>query len=647
MSVREYIGARYVPILGRKGEESAIWDNSEPYEPLTIVLHNGNSYTSRQFVPAGIEITNNEFWALTGNYNAQVEAYRQEAQRAVQISEDASEVANEANDNANVANSKADIIAANAGVSSSEQAEKSLATLIFENASTIAENTSAIAENTSSIAENTNAIAENTANINENAAHIENNQESIVDIYNRLNSASDISNMLDNIYLGRYVYADDATYKAPQGSCLIDDETLVMFLTNSINTNNVKCIYVNLATRQVMREYVRPFGHANGACFNPVNNKIYVCPNIDYSISPTTTVNYFYICNRDNLTVEQTVQMPFEPHSFAYDKITGEMYMTVENIDPFYIDLYKFDYSDNTYERIGRINRSFPVGTSPLNLTAGTQTVGAYNGNIWYLQGGEGYNILFNLDINETEGDYIKCKGIYSINPDSFMYSVREVEGFDFTSYGDIVLTSKAACAHMSDIQLISGLNMYGNKIVFPSTTAKNRFQYNNYVKTSNGINSLLFADGSNVYPFMTFAEALSAVTDGYYELVTIPAGETVTWDLGSGEVKMGKRLEIYALANSKLVAASNRYVQTPFFYIHGADNTMFEVTASNFTLVCPAYFEAISVKGNVNSRVYLCVQKGTGDLSQATFTGTAGRGICVSSDTSATYTNFLQPKQS
>lgn len=78
MSVREYIGARYVPIFGRKGEESIIWDSSKPYEPLTVVLYQGNSYTSRQFVPIGINITNEEFWAETGNYNAQVEQYRQE-----------------------------------------------------------------------------------------------------------------------------------------------------------------------------------------------------------------------------------------------------------------------------------------------------------------------------------------------------------------------------------------------------------------------------------------------------------------------------------------------------------------------------------------------------------------------------------------
>lgn len=78
VGTRQYIGARYVPIFGRKEETSIQWDNSAPYEPLTIVLYQGNSYTSRQYVPTGIDILNEEFWALTGNYNAQVEAYRQE-----------------------------------------------------------------------------------------------------------------------------------------------------------------------------------------------------------------------------------------------------------------------------------------------------------------------------------------------------------------------------------------------------------------------------------------------------------------------------------------------------------------------------------------------------------------------------------------
>lgn len=69
---RQYIGARYVPIID--GE----WDNTKTYEPLTIVTYQGNSFTSRTYVPVGIEITDTTFWAMTGNYNAQVEYYRQE-----------------------------------------------------------------------------------------------------------------------------------------------------------------------------------------------------------------------------------------------------------------------------------------------------------------------------------------------------------------------------------------------------------------------------------------------------------------------------------------------------------------------------------------------------------------------------------------
>lgn len=66
---RQYIGARYVPFFG--GE----WDINKSFEYLTIVTHNGNSYTSRKNVPVNIEITNDEYWVLTGNYNAQVNEY--------------------------------------------------------------------------------------------------------------------------------------------------------------------------------------------------------------------------------------------------------------------------------------------------------------------------------------------------------------------------------------------------------------------------------------------------------------------------------------------------------------------------------------------------------------------------------------------
>ena len=63
---RKYIGARYVPLI--MGE----WDSSATYEPLSIVLYEGNSYTSRTFVPAGTPIDNEVYWALSGTVNAGV-----------------------------------------------------------------------------------------------------------------------------------------------------------------------------------------------------------------------------------------------------------------------------------------------------------------------------------------------------------------------------------------------------------------------------------------------------------------------------------------------------------------------------------------------------------------------------------------------
>ena len=69
-----YVGHRYVPkIFGE-------WKRENSYEGLSIVTYEGASYTSKKHVPAGIDIKNETYWALTGNYNAQIEYYRKETE---------------------------------------------------------------------------------------------------------------------------------------------------------------------------------------------------------------------------------------------------------------------------------------------------------------------------------------------------------------------------------------------------------------------------------------------------------------------------------------------------------------------------------------------------------------------------------------
>lgn len=72
---RQYVGARYVPkIMGE-------WNKALQYEALSVVTYMGNSFTSKVPVPANsVDINNTDYWVNTGNYNAQVEAYRKETE---------------------------------------------------------------------------------------------------------------------------------------------------------------------------------------------------------------------------------------------------------------------------------------------------------------------------------------------------------------------------------------------------------------------------------------------------------------------------------------------------------------------------------------------------------------------------------------
>lgn len=68
----KYIGNRYVP------KHASVWDVNKDYESLTVVLWEGSSYTTRKNTPAGVDIHNDEYWALSANFNGQIENYRQD-----------------------------------------------------------------------------------------------------------------------------------------------------------------------------------------------------------------------------------------------------------------------------------------------------------------------------------------------------------------------------------------------------------------------------------------------------------------------------------------------------------------------------------------------------------------------------------------
>ena len=76
MTVTQYKGPRMVPLVPEPGQRE--WDKTKSYEYWTLVQHEGTSYISVQNVPAGIDITNENFWLMSAEYNSQIEAYRRE-----------------------------------------------------------------------------------------------------------------------------------------------------------------------------------------------------------------------------------------------------------------------------------------------------------------------------------------------------------------------------------------------------------------------------------------------------------------------------------------------------------------------------------------------------------------------------------------
>lgn len=73
MANLQYIGARYVPkLFDNPDDHSITWKAGVSYEPLTIVLYNEDTYTSRKPIPPSIgnPADNPIYWAMTSNFNA-------------------------------------------------------------------------------------------------------------------------------------------------------------------------------------------------------------------------------------------------------------------------------------------------------------------------------------------------------------------------------------------------------------------------------------------------------------------------------------------------------------------------------------------------------------------------------------------------
>lgn len=295
MAVREYIGARYVPLFGRKDEETIEWDNTKPYEPLTIVLHQGASYTSRQYVPTGIDIANGEYWALTGNYNAQIEQYRQEVQTF---------------------DSRITENTGNIGTLQDQMDATQGSELLTK------------------INANKTAISELDTDVDTRISELETRVDhTVTDAVNTLtNIVRDTTNRAQTM-VGGYLapkYVGDFMADLQFSACCRVADNMYCFAQDSWDGNGTLKIY-NLESNSLVDTKTILMGHANSVAYDLVRNCFWLAPMNTYSAGAATPVNYIYRYNpnfnvREQVTIEGNTSLIY---GVSFDAAKNNMYAFV------------------------------------------------------------------------------------------------------------------------------------------------------------------------------------------------------------------------------------------------------------------------------------------------------------------------------
>lgn len=564
MPVTQYIGARYVPEFAKP----LVWDSSREYEPLTIVYTEGNSYTSRQYVPAGIDISNDDYWALTGNYNAQIEQYRREVRAAA-------DAAAEAKKGASDASAKAEKVAGDIVVET-QRAEK----------------------------------AEN----------------SLRKTVTRENSV---------MHFGAVDLEKDApNNRNPQGMCIRDD-VLVCVAASSVNSNDCVVYDISRKNGEVLKKTNVSWGHANCITYDKMENCLYVCPNINYSISNDAYVHYMYKVDPQTYKTIDTITFDFEPHSICIDNVTGECYLTSEEVNPFRITLYVLDKSTWGTTKIGVIDTSLTASDFMFQENYGTQNIRSYNGELWYLVGGNGVNALLNLDKTTA-----KTKRVISNLNMSYIYPLTEAECFDFTEHGDIYLWSR--CSWIAGdwnkthtFGVLSMLNMYGGMCcnypnsVYNLTFAHVKPSYANVTKY-----------GTNNNPFSSVAEAIMAQQYGFAQCANIDEDCTLSENIDVRALP----LFFYIKGGCTLTLGANIYCGCLTIRSSGTGiatlNASKDVFISNYVEMAKLTVTGSTI--NITRGIFNSI-----GVTGGTFDGNNHSGLFKTAASTGTYSRFLQSSAS
>lgn len=444
MAVTQYIGARYVPLLADPTE----WDGTRTYEPLTIVLYQGNSYTSRQYVPVGIDILNEDYWAPTGNYNAQVEAYRQEVRtfqgRLTNVETKTGELEIGLEDEASTRETADTQLQTNITAEATARiaADTELTTRIANEATARADADTAL---NASIAAEANAreAADTTLDgrITAVAANVDNMSKSVTAIQNRIRIGSFYTTP---VYKGSFTaysgFCQDAQgSRKPylqQGMTYTENNNFAFFLINQgssacdvwVGNTNKPSSQSDLVNNRigVVASGLTNVGHANCVEYDPENQRYYVITG-----EPTRSVE---VLNSDFTHWKDGKFPPIalpDTYGSGYgailrDRKTGEWYAIQQGSGR----IFNFDH----------INIEFtPTGKS-INWGRINQGLALYDNVLVAVtdEGGDPHSFLYALDCYDiTSGEYIAS---FALPEATSHYPLGEIEDVSFTDDGVLYL---------------------------------------------------------------------------------------------------------------------------------------------------------------------------------------------------------------
>lgn len=298
-------------------------------------------------------------------------------------------------------------------------------------------------------------------------------------------------------YTGQTAQGDLLDYG--QGMCVVDGTSVIVTLCNRRKySDKVRVVEVSLSDYTIMRETILPLGHANGICYNPKNNYIYVAPLLHSANGAYSGYwNGLLVYDYTTLTLVKEVDTGWSVSSVSYDIKTEKMHLlkNVSTSSQTY-DVYEYDYVNDT---VGDL--LFPLIKTFDGVTPTQQCIRVYDNKVYDVKIAPRVILQYDID-----GTLEMCYLMDDWYDDKFR--VGEVEDIDFDVSGNMYIYSVTYAAYPTYIHCqvwkynIEGKNYSLKSIAYgisPETI---------YI----GENTSLNPDGTTNNPFPTIGEACVAL---------------------------------------------------------------------------------------------------------------------------------------